>query len=584
MNSTNKTIKKLKSGIIFLMAITIVIAMIWRIQCSISYYDEVYNIYVSFRTAALGQRHLVENGNVHSMGDLFNLPFVYLFYTVTKGTEGIVLFIRFVYLGYNLVLSCVFYKVLKGFYGKKEMALFGLILISLVPGGLYTVSYDTMPMFFSLLGNVLLFASEIRGTEKTGIYRYWGGVCHACMVYSYPLMAGVILVLLVGLSVFHVRIERMKVKKLVKYWLPYFLGGMTVLGIFLIYVLSVGWENIFIFKRGFVQEGLRDRQVGELAVAVEKAENPIFIVVKKIAARLYTLLVNVWHQQKAALGYTVILLIQWGIGLVKKGKWRLFLIPEIILVAFFTHGGIRCFAGTSMYAYCFCWVPFLFFYLEKGERRQGVIMLLIFGLTSIAAFLAIGFTSLRVNSAHCGFYCGAICSFLFMIMIVRKEVFEGDSIAIGVILLIALCNIGMAYRDHFQGADIWECTYRMQKGIFKGIMTWEEDKEYEKLKECFEKISFSKNATIAITSNNCHSIALDSGVLIGFNLLQSESMLQAGKGISEVYEEIYWPELVLVDKEEEINYVNVTEKILKRYYELACSGQKYNLYIREIEK
>ena len=61
-------------------------------------------------------------------------------------------------------------------------------------------------------------------------------------------------------------------------------------------------------------------------------------------------------------------------------------------------------------------------------------------------------------------------------------------------------------------------------------------------------------------------------------------MLQAGKGISEVYEEIYWPELVLVDKEEEINYVNVTEKILKRYYELACSGQKYNLYIREIEK
>ena len=86
-------------------SIFIIAALIWRIQCSISYYDEVLNIYISYITAALGQRHLVENGYIFSMGDLFNLPFVYLFWRITGGTEGLVLFIRFVYLGFNLVLA-----------------------------------------------------------------------------------------------------------------------------------------------------------------------------------------------------------------------------------------------------------------------------------------------------------------------------------------------------------------------------------------------------------------------------------------------------------------------------------------------
>ena len=164
---------------ICIIAAVIVGALIWRIQCSISYYDETLNIYISYMTAALGQRHLVENGYIFSMGDVFNLPFVYLFWRITGGTEGLLLFIRFVYLGFNLLLSFAFWKVFGKFYGKHSMILFGLILITFFPGGMYTVSYDTAALFFSLLGGVMLLGSELRGNERTGMYRYCAAVCHA---------------------------------------------------------------------------------------------------------------------------------------------------------------------------------------------------------------------------------------------------------------------------------------------------------------------------------------------------------------------------------------------------------------------
>lgn len=335
-------------------SIFIIAALIWRIQCSISYYDEVLNIYISYITAALGQRHLVENGYIFSMGDLFNLPFVYLFWRITGGTEGLVLFIRFVYLGFNLVLAGVFWWIFGKYLGKMTMILFGLILITFFPGGMYTVSYDTMALFFSLMGCILLLGSELRENEKSGLYRYFAGICHACMVYSYPLMAVVVLFLLVGNTVFHICKNHISVKELLRYWLPYCLGGMTVLCVFCVYVLYVGWENIFFLQAGAVKSNLSGREIGELtsvgdaagetvysAVSDAKASDVrsgLFLdIVRRVGKQLFELLNYMWIQQKRTIVFTLIMLLQWGIGLIKKGKWRLILILEIFCGFLYAH-------------------------------------------------------------------------------------------------------------------------------------------------------------------------------------------------------------------------------------------------------
>ncbi len=581
-------------------SIFIIAALIWRIQCSISYYDEVLNIYISYITAALGQRHLVENGYIFSMGDLFNLPFVYLFWRTTGGTEGLVLFIRFVYLGFNLVLAGVFWWIFGKYLGKMTMILFGLILITFFPGGMYTVSYDTMALFFSLMGCILLLGSELRENEKSGLYRYFAGICHACMVYSYPLMAVVVLFLLVGNTVFHICKNHISVKELLRYWLPYCLGGMTVLCVFCVYVLYVGWENIFFLQAGAVKSNLSGREIGELtsvgdaagetvysAVSDAKASDVrsgLFLdIVRRVGKQLFELLNYMWIQQKRTIVFTLIMLLQWGIGLIKKGKWRLILILEIFFVAFCTHTQITCFGGTTMYAYYFLWAPFLFFYLDETEKRQGKIIFLILGLVSIASFLAIGFTSVRTDKAHMGLYCGAMCTFLFMIMLTRKEQFVGIVVSMFVVLTVAMSNLGMAYIDHFQGADIAECTYRMQKGVFKGIMTWEKDVQYENLKTCLEQKKFDKDALICMTDYNYYAACLDGDLRAtegNFDLLKQEKLLREGT-VPEIVYEGSWPDVILIDKEDIENYDRLVETMTDDYYELALDEREYCLYIRK---
>ena len=592
---TNSRAKqKLINTGIYVTAIIIIIAFLWRIQCSISYYDEVYNIYISYITAALGQRHLVENSYIFSMGDLFNLPFVYLFYRITGGTEGIVLFIRFAYLGFNLMLSVVFLKVFGKTHEKKIMVLFGLVMITFFPGGMYTICYDTAALFFSLMGGILLLGSELRSNKSAGIYRYFAGICHACMAYSYPLMVGVIFLLVVGVIIFHICDKKIKGRDLIHYWLPYFAGGMTVFGIFLIYVALVGWRNIFFFRPGFLENGLKGREIGEIASIASSegspvssparpdvVDSPALAIIKKIGNQIFAILNYMWIQQKATLGLTLVMLVQWGIGLIKKGRWRLLIIPEILLVAFFMHTKISCYGGTTMYAYCFCWAPFLLFYLDKKERKEGNLIFLVLGIISVASFLAIGFTSVRTDKAHVGLYCGAICTFILMIMLVKDKYLAGISMSAMVILLIAICNTGMSYIDHFQGADIQDCTYRMQKGIFKGLMTWEADIQYEELKTCLENELSGNDNIISITDWNYYSVGLDGNSLVERgNMLYLEEQIQSSDNAEEVYKKYKWPEAILIDKVNEENYTNVKEKILERHYELLSSEYDYYLYIR----
>lgn len=596
---------------ICVVSIFIIAALTWRIQCSISYYDETLNIYISYMTAALGQRHLVENGYIFSMGDVFNLPFVYLFWCITGGTEGLLLFIRFVYLGFNLLLSFIFWKVFGKFCGKKAMFLFGLILITFFPGGMYTVSYDTVALFFSLLGGILLLGAELRGNERNDVYRFFAGVCHACMTYAYPLMAGVILALLIGVTIYHLCSDHMKGKRLLCYWRPYFLGGMTVFAIFCMYTVHVGWENVFLFNKETVQSNLSGREISELTTVAEstrdtvasmvqetepgvdtvkqtvpalKYDPPAVILLRRIVKQTLELLNYMWIQQKATLGITLLMLVQWGIGVVKKGKWRLVLIPEILAIAFFMHRNVTCFGGTTMYAYCCLWAPFLFLYLKSEERKWGVRMMLVLGLISLASFFAIGFTSVRTDKAHMGLYCGAICTFLFMIMLAKEEFYAGVPLSIAVVLLVAICNVGMSYIDHFQGADIKDCIYRMQKGFYKGMMTWEQDIQYEALKTCLDQEKFDENAIISMSNYNYYAACLDGNLRAAegnVNLLYYEELLQSGETGEYVFSHKYWPEVILIDKNDMGNYACIKEQILDIYYSLVLSKYDYYLYIKD---
>ena len=162
--------------------------------------------------------------------------------------------------------------------------------------------------------------------------------------------------------------KKMKIKEVLFYWLPYIMGGITILSIFIGYVLSVGWENIYFFQGNTAKSALSGRIIGDLMATGKATESkavrqlPVIIALSQIINKLKQVIWYVWTQQKATAGFTFIMLIQWIIGLMRKGKLRILLIFEIIVVAFWKHNGMGYWSSTAMYAYYFFWAPFLYFY------------------------------------------------------------------------------------------------------------------------------------------------------------------------------------------------------------------------------
>lgn len=595
MKSANKldeqySLKGNIGNIIFCIAGGVMVGLLLkRLRYTLTYHDEVLNIYISYLTAVMGKRHLVENAFIFSLGDLFNLPFVYIFYKVTDSTAGIVLFMRYVYFGVNVILSVIFAGVFRRYLGTKESTFFSLILITYAPVLIYSLWYDSAALFFLLVGSLLLTGSELRENRRTGILRYFSGIAHACMVYAYPLMLLVILVLLLGNTVNCFKRKKMKIKEVLFYWLPYIMGGITILSIFIGYVLSVGWENIYFFQGNTAESALSGRIIGDLMATGKATESkavrqlPVIIALSQIINKLKQVIWYVWTQQKATAGFTFIMLIQWIIGLMRKGKLRILLIFEIIVVAFWKHNGMGYWSSTAMYAYYFFWAPFLYFYLDEKDKRAGKIFLLTFWITAIASFLAVCFTADNGMKPSIGLYSGAICTFLFMVLIVGKNTIAGIDIAELTIFLVALCNLLIFYSNVYGNTNISECDYLMKKGIFKGIVSTKDDIPYEEMAECFQNLELPDNATLYISSD-AYIPAYIEGSMIwsGFDVLYVEERLRAGEEIETFSELTGWPDAIIMDDEDCEKYDLVLKIIIPEKYNLAFSSYGYKMYVKRI--
>ena len=120
-----------------------------RVRYGINRVDESFYLTVAQRFAR-GERPLVDEWQLSQLSDLFLVPFYRLFVAVTGGTEGIILFMRQVFLIANLV----FYWIL---YGKlRTYRIWGLMATAVVsfyiPWAMFTLNYYTMaPRLLTLI-------------------------------------------------------------------------------------------------------------------------------------------------------------------------------------------------------------------------------------------------------------------------------------------------------------------------------------------------------------------------------------------------------------------------------------------------
>lgn len=214
--------KKTLPYIIFFILFVSVWAVIF-IKCKYGYAhrDETYYLQVTHRIVQ-GDALLSEEWHTSQLFSYLLFPFVQLYISLFKTTEGIVLFFRYFYtLIWGLASLFIFYKLNKlSFYGA---AFSSIVMLIYAPFSIMAFSYNTLGIMFLLLSCV------INMMDHKPIYALISGSFYSFSVICCPALC----VLLIYYLIYFLVIKKDK-----KYLLYFILGIAIQAIIFIIFVLS----------------------------------------------------------------------------------------------------------------------------------------------------------------------------------------------------------------------------------------------------------------------------------------------------------------------------------------------------------
>lgn len=297
--------------------------------------------------------------------------------------------------------------------------------------------------------------------------------------------------------------------------------------------------------------------------------HPLVIKLKQIAKECI-------GQQLQTVPITVLLLIQWAVGLKKQGVVRLFLLAEIILATGFWHRdmGQGQWAMLTAYAYYACWAPFLFCYLRDRAREVGKVLFCFLWFTSCGTFLAVGFTATYSQKAAMGLYAGAVCTLLFMALIAVQTPVRGRELAAGVILLTAVVNVALVYGNAYGDDRISRCSYRMKDGIFRGIYTEPENEKYDKAEQRVRALDLPDGTMVCLPYEEYDYEPIlmwgkfEQG---GTDFQTAERQLEGGTDVEALIARSPWADLLVTTKEIYEECPMTREKITDLYYQLVIT-------------
>lgn len=159
---------------------------------------------------------------VHQTADLLVYPFAFLYRAARGDADGLVLFLRFVYLGVSALSAACLYRALLPWRGQAVAVLTAMFALLFVPFGLPAPSYNTLGMC-SLVAALSLFAAGFsqvfvmpdNGTARRFSPLLWlsgGWWALACIAYP-PMMAPLVALLGLALATLRTVPERRLIRR-----------------------------------------------------------------------------------------------------------------------------------------------------------------------------------------------------------------------------------------------------------------------------------------------------------------------------------------------------------------------------------
>ncbi|HSU54470.1 MAG TPA: hypothetical protein VLT36_10450 [Candidatus Dormibacteraeota bacterium] len=221
--------------LLFITALVLVSAGV-RLFRGVDFEDEGYYSAVAYRFV-LGDRPFADQILAHQTAFLLFTPLVWLFHWLTGGTQGLVLFLRLMFLGFNISIAALVYRVLRGVVDKNIALMTALFCIAFF-GEWPTFCYNNLGALFLLVALMLQFhAVSHAGIRPARAIMGLAGLASAFSVISYPTM---LLPVGVSVAVALYFLRSAGPRMFAAFAVGFFLGTVPVLAV----AFSVGWTNV----------------------------------------------------------------------------------------------------------------------------------------------------------------------------------------------------------------------------------------------------------------------------------------------------------------------------------------------------
>lgn len=145
--------------------------------------DETYYAALPYRFV-LGDRPFIDSWDIHQTSAMILFPVVWAYFRLHGSMDGILLFLRLLFVAFQAAVAIYMFKVLLDGYGKTAAILSALLYMAFAPFSIATFSYNTMGYSFALLCSVtILYSIKMR---RKRLLLWLAGVWCSLAAIAYP--------------------------------------------------------------------------------------------------------------------------------------------------------------------------------------------------------------------------------------------------------------------------------------------------------------------------------------------------------------------------------------------------------------
>lgn len=423
----------------------------WRIHYGVDFADEALASAAPFRFV-LGDRPMHDEYMVYQFVALLQYPFIKIFYLLKGSTDGIILYNRYLFLCLVFLVSTSIFLAMKQSLGIFNRTLISLIYLAFIPYGLACLNYNSVGIGALTLAFFLSTMIEEPPSARSRFLFLLIGAIQGAGVFSYPTLA----VSFLPASLYLLKNGRRGFECVAFYWL----GAAAVpLTLFLCFRID---------PKEFLAV------IAYIGKAAPKSGH--FWNLRKF--------ILIFRELSRSLPFFWALVL-WAIGFVLAVRSRFFFLRWIFAAAlpillFFTNRVVIGGAGIRGYFIELGVLGPLFLFLLRRTAWDWKLFFLVYLPSSCMAVMMAWSSGNGAPHAALGFIPAVIVTHLWLAVLIggKKDLGLLTSLIVAVPALLTLGNLVYEGCIVFGEVRLGGLTARMESGVFEGLHTTPEKKEY----------------------------------------------------------------------------------------------------------